>query len=426
MFISYIIPHLCGETYLIRCIESIYEQPLEDFEVIIAEYHFNTCKDYIKELLNTKSNFKVIEECKEEDKLKSAIKMIDKNAKFIQFLDSSTVATPHTVKTLKSVSEKVDLIIPSTIIRVSDGFKSRFPNGLKDIGNTDVMDAFDYCFSKTLFDKYENEIIVDLFHIEMLIDVLLSIGTPFKFTEETCYYIVKSENSFDDEKLDYDKLQIIASNIKKSKIDEVKVKLFTKYIHRLMCLIESDKADEQEQVKAYEILKKFGEEISDNYVMSKIFNLNTGVHVSDLENIDLSGYKTLKEEIFKFSNNTNGINVTADKSGDKRKEEIITAIKVNMQNMREKYAENSGNMNKIREDISSMSKNLHYLMQKVESNEIISNSNNESIVNNRIEVTSFSDPVMEVPYLYATGKLGLKTIVKSFRGWFRYKLSRKK
>ena len=57
MFISYVIPPFQSDAYLVRCIESLYGQTSDDFEVIVAEYHFSGSKEYIKDALETKKNF---------------------------------------------------------------------------------------------------------------------------------------------------------------------------------------------------------------------------------------------------------------------------------------------------------------------------------------------------------------------------------
>ena len=59
MFISYIIPPFQSEEYLVRCLESLYGQTSDNFEVIVAEYQFGSCDDYIKHALETKPNFSI-------------------------------------------------------------------------------------------------------------------------------------------------------------------------------------------------------------------------------------------------------------------------------------------------------------------------------------------------------------------------------
>lgn len=422
MFISYIILPSHGETYLVRCIEFLYAQTESDFEVIIAENHFNTCSEYIKDALQTKNNFKVIEECNPSDKLHAAAKLIDENAEFVQILESGTTATPHALKSLKRVAEGVDLIIPATIIKTSDGFLKRFPEGWENSKPMDILDAFDYCFRKSLFDKYQDEILKDPYRVESLMDVLLSNNTPFVFTDDVCYYIIKPEfNTLPQEKLDYDRIQIIASNIMKPEVNSEKIKLFTKYIHRLVYVIDSDRCENNEKNRALESLKEFGREISGNFVLNKIFTLNTGIPSDDLQVLDLSGYITLRKEVFRLSDTENSVGtINALLEGFARnRQESIKEIEEHVRSLRINHSDRVDKIEEMREEITAIYTNMNSIMQGT-----VSGSFN--ISPQATGVSAFNDPMTEVPYLYATGKLGLKTILKSFGGWFRFKFRRKK
>lgn len=422
MFISYIILPSHGETYLVRCIEFLYAQTESDFEVIVAESHFNTCSEYIKDALQTKNNFKIIGECNPADKLRAAAKLIDENAEFVQILESGTAATPHALKSLKRVAEGVDLIIPASIIKTSDGFLKRFPEGWENAKQMDILDAFDYCFRKSLLEKYEDEILRDPYHVEALIDVLLAIDTPFAFAEDICYYITKPEFGITpNEKLDYDKIQIISSNIMKPEVNSSKIKLFTKYIHRLVYVIDSERCDVKEKQAAFESLKEFGREISGNFVLNKIFTLNTGVPSADLQILDLSGYKTLRKEVFRLTDTENSVGtIKAVLEGFARnRQESIKEIEEHVKALKIDYSERSDKIEKIQEEITAIYMNMNSIMQGT-----VNGSFNVSP--QATGVSAFNDPMTEVPYLYATGKLGLKTIFKSFGGWFRFKFRRKK
>lgn len=423
MFISYIIQPLYGETYLVRCIESLYEQTGNDFEVIVAEYHFNICSEYIKEALETKANFKIISECQPKDKLFAAAKLVNKDSQFVQLVNASSVATPSAFQAIRDAAEYADLLIPSTIIRTTEGFIRRFPNGWENAQQMDILNAFDYCFRKSLFDNYAEEILGNPMQVEMLMDILLSRDTPFAFVEETCYYITKSEYSMiPEEKPDYDKLHIITANFINTTINANKVKLFTKYIHRLIYVIDSGRCDITEQVQALDALKEFGQQVKDNYIMSRIFALNTGVSIDDMQSLDLGGYRTLRREVFLLSDTENSVGTISAilERFERHRLDSVNEVKTDIQQIKTTYSEYAEKMEKIQEDITAMAANLHLLMQQTE------NSGFNVALSTRGSTSSFNNPVNEVPYLYATGKLGLKTIIKSFNGWLRFKFRRKK
>lgn len=421
MFISYIISPLCGETYLARCIESLYEQTEDDFEVIVAEYHFHTCSEYIKETLETKPNFKIIAECQPKDKLMAAVKMADEQTQFIQLVDANAVATPNALKSIKAVSENADLIVPSTILRTAEGFVRRFPDGWENAGQMDILDAFDYCFRKSLFDIYADEILSDPGQVETLVDILLSRNTPFAFVKEICYYVTKPKYVMTAaEKLDYEKLSIIAASLSGITINANIVKLFTKYVHRLTYVIDSGRYNTDEQQQALNALKEFGNPMKEYYVMSKIFALNTGVPIEDLQVLDLGGYQTLRKEVLRLSGTENGSgNVgTVMERFERQCMDFVKEMETNAKQIGTAYTSKVEDLDQIQENIAAISANLHCLMQKAEGDGFqMSGTGN---------VSSFSNPVTEVPYLYATGRLGLKSILKSFNGWLRFKFSHKK
>ncbi len=419
MFISYIIPPYQSESYLVRCIASLYSQTSDDFEVIVAEYNFINSKDYIKEALEKRTNFKVIEECREEEKLSAAVRLIDESAEFVQFMDAGTVAMPHALETLRSAAGEAELLIPATVLKTSDGFVKRFQQGWEEAGETGGLNAFDYCFRKTLFDRYAENIIADLSHVETLLDILLCTGTPLVFVEAICYYITKSE--FGNPYIavnDYDKLQVISANIAKEELGSVKVKLFTKYVHRLTAVIDSDRIEYAEKLRAYETLRMFGEDAAGSFVLSKIFTLNTGIPAADMKTIDLSGYRTLRNEIFRLSDTESSVSTITAIMDDAnlRHIEDVRRIEAGVNQLDKKYDKDGAETEKMREDIAAMAANLHCLLQRIEEGGIGAGASG---------VSSFGNPVTEVPYLFATGKLGFKVILKSIRGWFRYKFSRK-
>lgn len=422
MFISYIIPPFQSEAYLVRCVESLYGQTADDFEVIVAEFQFNNCKEYIKDALETKKNFKIIEECRDEEKLSAAVRMISADAEFVQFVEASTVAVPHALETLRSAAGDALLVMPATILKMGGGFVKRFQNGWEDSGQMGALNAFDYCFRKTLFDKYAENIIADLYSVEILLDMLLGSGTSLAFVDSVCYYILKSEFSVPSiARNDYEKLQVISANIANEELGSVKVKLFTKYVHRLTAVIDSAVTEYDDQKEAYALLKVFGEDAAANNVLSRIFTLNTGIPIEDMKRLDLDGYKTLRNELFRLSDTQSSVSAITEIMNTFNVQRVNDAHRLEawVKSYSEKYTAESMEMVKVREDIAALTANMHLLMQRIEEGGI-GNGNGSA------GVSAFNDPITEVPYLFATGKLGMKAIFKCINGWFRFKFSKKK
>ncbi len=421
MFISYIIPPFQSEAYLVRCVESLYGQTADDFEVIVAEYSFSNCKDYIKDALKTKKNFRIIEECRPEEKLAAAVRMISADAEFVQFIEASTVVVPHALDTIRNAAGDAELILPASILRLSDGFVRRFRQGWEAASDMGAMNAFDYCFRKSLFDRYEDNITADLYNVETLVDMLIGSGTPLVFVESVCCYMTKS--GFEMPVIavnDYDKLQVISANIAKEDLGSAKVKLFTKYVHRLTAVLDSETAEYAEQQKAYELLKQFGEDAAESNVLSRIFVLNTGIPVSDMKRLDLDGYKTLRSEQFRLNDTQTSVSVITeifDNYNVKRNEDAARLerwIKIYNDERKAMEIENQ----KMREDIAALTANMHLLMEHIEQGGIGTAAPSN--------VSAFTNPIEEVPFLFATGKLGMKAIFKCISGWFRFKFSGKK
>ncbi len=421
MFISYIIPPYQSEAYLTRCIKSLYDQTSEDFEVIVAEYRFGATSAFIEDARANRKNFKVIGECRDEDRLASAVRMLDDASEFVQLVDVSTVAAPHALETLRAAAGDAQMLLPATVVRTADGFTKRFQNGWEEVGEAGKLNAYDYCFRRTLFDRYGDSIIADPMHTETLLDILMVTGNALATTETVCYYITLPEFTVPTiHAEDYDKLMIIANNICKEELGGTRVKLFTKYVRRFTAVIDSQRTEYAEKQKAYETLRSFGEAAQESEVLSRIFTLNTAVPSRDMQHLTLSGFMTLRSEIFRLTDTQSSVStITAimDEANVQRMESV-KRIENSTRNFAEKYMLDRETTAKMHKEMLALSANLHLLMQNMETGNFTAGS--------APAASGFQNPVTEVPYLFATGKLGFKTIFKCIGGWFRYKFSKKK
>lgn len=419
MFISYIIPPFQSEEYLVRCLESLYGQTSDNFEVIVAEYQFGSCDDYIKHALETKPNFKIIDECTDEEKFRAAVKLVSESAEYVQLIEATTVAVPHAVETLQKAANDAELLLPATIVRIADRFVKRFCHGWEKISVTEGFTAFDYCFKKSLFDRCIESIADDFNRAETLLDVLLGSGTSMTYVESVCYYIAPVEiHAPTIASEQYEMLTRISDSVCKDELGSIKVKMYTKYVRRLMMVIDSEDSDYDDQQRAYETLKKFGKDASESYILSKIFSINTGVPVTDMDHVDLGGYKTLRNEIFRLTDTTTSVSAIQEIFREQELKRMDDAMRLEKW-IKAYNAERAANQEagkKLHDDIQAVSANLHCLMQRIE----------EGGIGQKGGVSTFTNPVTEVPYLFATGRLGFKTIFKCINGWFRYKFSGKK
>ncbi|MBQ8927025.1 MAG: hypothetical protein IJ055_01960 [Oscillospiraceae bacterium] len=420
MFISYVIAPGQNDAYLARCIESLYGQSEDDFEIVLAGWQFGQAQQYVQEQLEKRTNFKVIEECPEYDRLAAAAKLVDPQAQYVQLVAESTVAVPHALRTLKEGAGGAQLLLPATIIKTAEGFTRRYQRSWEDETQAGGLDAFAYCFSKELFDRYADNLTGAPEDVETLIDILLSSGTSLAFIEQVCYYIALPEVTrptiAED---DYDKLLVISHNVGSEALASVRVKLFTKYIHRFLQVLDSGEVPYTEQCKAYETLVRFGEQAGDNFTLQKIFSLNTGVPAADMQHLDLEAYRTLRSELFRLSDTESSVAAVTDivDHSNQRYAENVRRIENSVKTLSKECSGESVELRKLRDEIAAMTANMHFLMQNMEQGNFTAGSG---------APVGFQDPVNEVPYLFATGKLGLKVVFRSFNGWLRYKFSRKK
>ena len=420
MFISYVITPQQNNAYLVRCIESLYGQSEQDFEVILAGSQFGQAQSYVEEQLAARTNFKVAAEAPVGGELAAAAALIDPQAQYVQLVQESTVAVPHALRTLRENAQDAELLLPATIVKNSEGFTRRFQKSWEDAEEAGGLDAYAYCFRKDLFDRYRDNLTGSPDDVETLIDILLSSGTTLSFIEQVCYYIASPEgkrHSISED--DYDKLLVISNNIGGESLGSMRVKLFTKYVHRFLQVIDDAQVPYTEQCKAYETLVQFGVQSGDNYTLQKIFTLNTCVPSADMEHLDLEAYRTLRSEMFRLSDTESSVATITNVVDHSTQYYIdnVRRIENSVKTLSKECSSEGTELRKLRDEITAMTANLHFLMQNAEKG----GKNEKSGA-----ASGFQDPVNEVPYLFATGKLGLKVVFRSFGGWMRYKFSRKK
>lgn len=429
MFITYIITLVKNGDYLQRCIESLYAQKNNDFEIVIADYNVGSAEVYIEEQLNQRDNLKVINPCNKDDKLFAATQLIDKSTQFIQFIEETFFATPYAIEHLrKTVKDEIQMLLPNTVIQKDDVFIKQVTDNLEEVEISGKLTAFSYCFRKDLFELYLDDLIKNLYNIESVLDVILSKGTEPAYVNQICYYVVDIAATGDIAKVeDYDNIKLICENIIGDKLSSLQVKLFIKYLHRLMFIINSDNSTYKDKCKAYETLKQFGKSTISNPALNKIFMLNVGVPYQDIENLDLPIFLIIFNESLQCTCNENISAIIAnslEKSYLRHENSLhliesdISAINCDNELKNEKLTLEIEKIEKMHEDIIAMATNMHILMQRFEKDDI------KGIGDSK--VSGFLEPVNEIPYLFATGKLGFKVLIKSFNCWLRYKFSRKK
>lgn len=479
MFISYIISPVNNWQYLKRCIESLNSQTNTNFEIIIADNSFGVAENYINMQLLENERIKILDSSIENDKLFEASKLVDESSKFVQLIKETTVVNPNAIEKLLSYAKPdTDLLIPGVAIKNGEKFIKNFDEKCEETDIPDTMDVFSYCFSSGIFKSVIRDWVVEQVNIEILIDSIICQNVKIEIVKKLCYYISDLDIQTQDiSERDIEKLNFISNNICERDLNSLNLILFNKYCHNLMDIIDSESGNYESRYIAYDALKNFGKGSVNNRTLNHLFEINTGMSYSDCENLDLKGFLIYRKELnlrltlnanqeiiddivnksnhninnrlltieTKVSNYSTLINQVLDESIKKssnnynnslekvydevnlKLSELVSEIKrstndnnyvLSADNMiRTDNQSSHSQLDKIQEDIIELETNMHLLLKSF---------SNKSIETNQNFVSGLQEPVNEVPYLFATGKLGFKVLIRSFCSWIRFKFRRKK
>ncbi len=407
MFLSYVLCVDDDDSYTIRCIESLYQTNDDDFEVIVAQYHEGMLQARIMEYVARYDNLHIVTD--EKNPMREAASLISKDAQFVQFLRSNRMATPYSRSILREQSHVADLIVPLVILQKKDSFVERRISDCSFSPDDESLSVFDFCIRKSLVDRYVTELTEDPDHTELFLDFLMALQKNFATTEEPCYYLAVGRSVDPLEQLDFDRLRLIAENVVTDPVTGASMKLYLKYVERMLRVVHSPLMEESVQEQAYEILALLGHSAMNQPVLQTIFRLNVGYRVEELTSMSYSGYRIATQVVSSYTHNTYAVL-------EKRLLEVAKRLET---------AENANTkaITQLKHDVAGISTNLHSmqgtLAKGIKVSEIATAKTTQS------QAPMFQNPVQEVPYLFATGRLGLKTVWRSFCGWLRYKLHRK-
>ena len=418
MKVSYIILPFEDPTYLVRCVNSLYRQLGEDFEVILAENDFGDKQGEIEEFLGGKTQVKRIarlelptsvetEEEQEEaesyniikatvfEKLTQAISLISADSDYVMLIDVDTVVSPVCTKAILKCDGS-DLIIPAAAVKNKDTFVFVRPKISEFKKNFDKYVPQRLCFGKNLFDCFQTEFIenTELFS-SFLLTAFANGRISITATEDVVIYVQSFPVPEKNEDPNFDaikeKCNFIFSKLIKIDDEEAKAYIFEKVIRRVFALLSSDE-DENSQ-KAYEVLQDYCNRIRDDFILKKVFKSMVGLEANEL--------LLLNYEQFTICNNyVNGTlnSVTAADSATQNKllKDMKTALDA------------------AKKDLVNTKKEISAITAR------------SITAATAATGTVISDPYTDIPQMYREGRLGLKTIIRSFGGWLKYKTGRKK
>lgn len=440
MKVSYIIPPFTDSTYLVRCINSLYRQLGEDFEVILAENDFGEQQEEIEEFLDSKPQvlripgleFPALDEeeagetggnAEEErieeqldeletqeeivkltasEKLAQAISLISPDSDYLMLIDVTSVVSPVCTKTVLKC-EACDLIIPAAAVKKGDEFALDCPetSGLQK--NFDIYIPQRFCFGKELFSEFKAEFIEnnELFSIFLL--AALINGINIVTTEDIVVYVQSFAVPKIKENLNFDTIKEQCDDIfsKLPEIDdaEARVTIFEKVIRNVFDLLSNNENENRQ--KAYEVLQGYCKKIQDDFLLKRIFEGMVGFESDEFLSLNYGQFIIYKTHVKGVLKPVTAIDCAVQNKLLKDMKEVIDSNKRALEATQKSLTD-------MKKDVSAIKAKPFTVAVPAATGMVI------------------SDPYIDIPKMYREGRLGFKTIWRSFWSWFRFKFSKKK
>lgn len=388
MKVSYIIMPFENAEYLIRCVNSLYRQLGEDYEVILAE---NELDEKSIDFLNEKPQVKRISETPQtaEDKLLGAIELISGDSDYVQLLDVNTVVSPICTKAIVAC-EKSDLIVSAAAIKRDNEFILDKPELLTFENNYDKYVPQRFCFGRDLFERFSDEIIQSTGAFSLFLLSAFAEDRAINFTDDVCMYAdgFASDDRTDDD-LETVKEHCAASFDLFPNIESVQVKIkivgeFTEKISKFM--VDEDVKVRQE---AFYALQDICENIQDNFLFKRYFESKIGFEAEDFMRLNYEEYTAYKTSIPGAKNSVTPVDSAAQNK-------LLKDMKASLDSTKKELLE----------------------LKKLSVKPIIIPAPQGA--------AALKDPSVDIPQMYRDGRLGLKTIWRSFCGWLKFKFSGKR
>lgn len=412
MKISYIIMPFENPEYLIRCVNSLYRQLGSDYEVILGENFFwcnaleknsgEVSEDSfgeLKEFLKDHTRLVKISPCPEsgEEKLKEAFSLVSEDSDYVMLIDVNTVVAPAAAQAILG-SGGGALIIPAAAVRKGDGFEIDM-QGKKDLlKNLEQIPPQRLCYGRDLFKRldisfFESQECFSAFIIRLFteqikittVDEICIYSQPFSTPErKTQEFETVRENS-----------SAILDRLFDIRDTEVQILIFERLIIGLAAFMGS--AEYEVREAAWSALKAVGSTVKDSFLFRRFFEGKIGFDLQDVLSLTYDEYVVYKECV--VGRKAEGQTAAADTV---RQEKMIKELGSAVEAVKKE-------LDTIRKDIAGLARSQNQAVAAV----IGANPND-------------SNPALHIPQMYREGRLGLKTIIRSFGGWLKYKFSRKK
>lgn len=410
MKISYIIMPFEEDTYVVRCVNSLYRQPGTDYEVILAENVFGDNAGELRAFLDEKSRLARIsgEEKSFSEKMASALRLVSADSDYVMFIEADTVVSPVAAQAILK-NEKSDLIFPCAAVKEADGFVRDRMDWHGVFQNIENYPPQRFCFAAAFFGEdnprgcFQEEFFEDHDSFFSFLFSLYAKGTTAHSTEDVCIYVEKfsvgtaavedSRKAFARAK---ENIDMIWNNFSRCNDIRIQTEIFDRLTFRLMEFMGS----EVEEVRhaAYEAMQEVCGRVSSSLFFRRLFELKTCCEAEVFSGMGLEEYEIYRERL-------PGAGAAAiDAAGQ---EKMFQEIKIAMGDVKKDICELSEGLSSLTKDFSALEKSSQITMASLA----------------QTQPQTFRNPAIEVPALYREGRLGFRTIWRSLEGWLKHKLS---
>lgn len=415
MKISYIITPFGSSEYLVRCINSVLRQTGEDNEIIIAENGFEL-PDGVDNYVFSECHVKKVSDVPKTyfEKISEAVKLASDGA-LVKLIDVETVAVP--IASAEAADCEADIVFVPLAVKDENDYTIINVDDIKQTGELLIKSVF---ISKKILESITDDVFSDPFMFELWLDKIISTGAVCGSADVVCFY-VKNEHSAkaaDTAQQYIDKkdelLFILDSSLRTG--SKSGLKLFDKYISVLYKFMCSSQYDLKTKEKIFAIIKDAAQLIGENEFALRMFTLYFGASAEAISGMDTEAYIFYSGRVLTLSDKslvTARLEQIVEDTTEpiKRSLAVVSQIKSKQEEESEKAKAMSEEIRKLKNDIAALTKNMHFVF-------------NSASVGGETEV--YTEPLQQIPAMFAQGKLGLKVIVKSFKAWLKYKFSRKK
>ncbi len=411
MKITHIITPFKSSAFLIRCVSSLLRQTYKDTEIIIAENQFDKTGEFA-DFLGSSGGLKLISDKPQNDfdKIKEAVSYAEEES-LINFISIYTVASPVASQTAAEIN--ADIIAVSHAVKDDEDYIVTKMNESTVI-NTEKADLQSIFIKKKLLSQLTYDSISEKIPFEIWIDKMIAEGVSQAVSDEVCFYLPSETlgRSVDDAECCLQNkakiLDIIGKAIKAN--SKAGLFLFDKYLSKLYRLLICKEYDLAVKSSIFDLIKEIGELTKSNDFARNIYSLYIGGNIESLSAMDIEAYLFYIERMITPVMKARLEMMMVDIVSPIEKPISFLISEQNEQQLKLKSL--TTKIKKNTKSLKSLNENFNSLKKKVKTVDKKTNA--------------LADPRKQVPALYAQGKLGMRDLIKSFKAWLKYKLSRKK